>query len=149
MEPTQNETLTHLFFTRYYRATRALSKALDHAVQSENQLDMREFMVLGSICKGHNYPSAIVKRLHANKFAVTRVIQKLEEQGFLKREFDPADSRRVLLSITDAGMQARERAIAAMEARVDPIVASLGVERAELLIEALELIAEQASEVPA
>lgn len=149
MEPTQQEDLTHLFFTRYYRATKALSKTLDNAVQSEKQLNMREFMVLGSICKGHNYPSAVAQRLHANKFAVTRVLQKLEEHGFIERRFDPDDSRRTLLGVTDAGMAARERAIAAMQARLEPIIENLGTERTAALIETLEIIADQASEVSA
>lgn len=149
MEYKPHDTLTHRFFTRYYRATRALSKTLDSAVQETQQLDMREFMVLSSICRGHNSPSAIVKRLHANKFAVTRLIQKLEELGYVERQFDPKDSRRVLLSITDTGLEVRDRAIATMEARLEPIIENLGTERTAALIETLEIIAEQASEAPA
>lgn len=140
------ETPTQLFFTRFYRATKALGKILDEAVEAELALDMREFMVLSCITKGANYPSAIGKRLHANKFAVTRLLQKLEDRGFVERTIDPEDSRRVLLANTPAGNNARERAITAMKTRLEPIVASLGHERGEQFLETLELIAELASQ---
>lgn len=140
------ERSTQLFFTRFYRATKALGKLLDEAVAAELKLDMREFMVLSCITKGTNYPSAIGKRLHANKFAVTRVLQKLEERGLVERTIDPDDSRRVLMANTVAGESARERAIAAMQARLEPIVTNLGAERGEQFLETLELIAELASQ---
>jgi len=42
---------------------------------------------------------------------LTPILKKLEELGYLRRQRDPKDERRVLVSLTDAGRRLRERAL--------------------------------------
>lgn len=108
---------------------------------------MRDFMVLGSIVKGHRHPGEIAGRLHASKFTVSRALQKLEENGLIERTIDPDDSRRVLLTPTKSGLSTRERAIRAMEESLEPLLANLGPDRTDSLISALDLITDHLSEI--
>lgn len=133
-----NETPTQRFFTRFYRAGRALTRTLEATLSENLSLEMQDFMVLGTIAKGHRHPGAIAERLHASKFAVSRTLQKLQERGLIERTIDPDDSRRILLTPTEKGLMARSAAIEAMENRLEPLLEKLGDEQAECLINALE-----------
>lgn len=43
--------------------------------------------------------------------AITRRIEKLEKQGYVRREINPADRRQVTITLTDAGRKASEKAL--------------------------------------
>jgi DNA-binding MarR family transcriptional regulator len=45
--------------------------------------------------------------------AITNRVGRLERDGYVRREIDPGDRRQVLVTITDAGRERRERVIAA------------------------------------
>ena len=48
-------------------------------------------------------PSDLAKTLGYSRPRMTRILDSLEEKGYIVREPDPADRRRVLASCTDAG----------------------------------------------
>ncbi|HLR47320.1 MAG TPA: MarR family transcriptional regulator [Deinococcales bacterium] len=144
---TETETPAQRFFNRFYRANRALGGLLEAAIARDLNLEMRDFMVLSSIVKGHRHPGEIANRLHASKFTVSRALQKLGERGLVERTIDPEDSRRVLLEPTPQGLQTREAAISAMEESLEPLLESLGPDHTDNLITALELITENLTEV--
>lgn len=63
-------------------------------------------------------PGELARFLHVTPATVTRVVQRLEEAGFLRREPDPGDSRRTLLHLTARGRKVDERGSADSEAPV-------------------------------
>ncbi|MCM2333260.1 MAG: MarR family transcriptional regulator, partial [Anaeromyxobacteraceae bacterium] len=54
-------------------------------------------------------PGQLARFLHVTPATVTRVVQRMEASGFLRREPDPGDSRRVRLHLTPRGRRADER----------------------------------------
>ena len=60
-------------------------------------------------------PGQLARFLHVTPATVTRVVQRLEEDGFLRREADPRDSRRVRLYLLPKGARLDVRAEAASE----------------------------------
>ncbi len=53
--------------------------------------------------------SAIAERLVLSRGGTTKVIDRLEELGYVERSPDPTDRRAMTVSITDAGRAALER----------------------------------------
>jgi MarR family transcriptional regulator, organic hydroperoxide resistance regulator len=49
------------------------------------------------------------QKLFLESNTLTPILKKLEAQGYLRRQRDPSDERQVLVSLTEAGRQLRER----------------------------------------
>ena len=73
------------------------------SVVGEHGLDFKDFITLTSISEGAVYPKNICERLSTNASDVSRILETLSKGGFIKRELDTEDSRRVLVSLTPAG----------------------------------------------
>jgi DNA-binding MarR family transcriptional regulator len=83
------------------------------SVVGEYGLDFKDFLTLASIHDGAHYPKFICERLMTNPSDVSRTLETLSKGGFVKRELDEQDSRRVRLTLTEHGESvlrlARER----------------------------------------
>ncbi|AGH51410.1 organic hydroperoxide resistance transcriptionalregulator [Sphingomonas sp. MM-1] len=54
---------------------------------------------------------ALGARLYLDSGTLTPLLKRMETAGLVKRERDPADERRVLVTLTDMGRALRERAV--------------------------------------
>ena len=70
-------------------------------------------MVLHLIGQGAAHPKELTRVLEAPPSAVSVLLGYLEERGWLRREADPADRRRVRLELTPAGLAMLDRVEAA------------------------------------
>ncbi|MBM7774611.1 DNA-binding MarR family transcriptional regulator [Actinokineospora baliensis] len=76
---------------------------------------------------------------------VSKLVRSLEQAGLLTRTPDPADSRAMLLSLTDHGSEVAARATTAVRALQDEFTAPLGgvdSARTQALIDALRTLLE-------
>jgi DNA-binding MarR family transcriptional regulator len=94
------------------------------------EVSMREYDVLYTLskCREPLRISELNRHVLLSQPALSRMVDRLAERGFVERQSDPADGRGVRLSLTDAG-RARQRQIgrrhargvaSAMTARLDP-----------------------------
>jgi DNA-binding MarR family transcriptional regulator len=94
------------------------------------EVSMREYDVLYTLskCREPLRISELNRHVLLSQPALSRMVDRLAERGFVERQTDPADGRGVRLSLTDAG-RARQRQIGrrhargvarAMTARLDP-----------------------------
>lgn len=141
--------LSQRFIAHFYRANRALHETMGARLQADHGLEMREFMVLSSIYNGHHYSGGLARRLYTNKYAVSRVVQKLLDAGLIRRAIDEDDSRKVRLDTTQQGEELRTQALASMNDSVKPLLTELGEDATEQLILGLERMIEQLQESPA
>ncbi|MDA3823073.1 MAG: MarR family transcriptional regulator [Bacteroidales bacterium] len=51
---------------------------------------------------------AITKRLTVDKANVTRAMKSLEQLSLIKREVDPTDKRKILISLTNKGIEVKK-----------------------------------------
>ncbi|WP_221796776.1 MarR family winged helix-turn-helix transcriptional regulator [Oceanobacter mangrovi] len=56
------------------------------------------------------------KQLHLDSGTLTPLLKRMENNGLIKRQRSPADERRVLVSLTTAGMELRQAATAVPQA---------------------------------
>jgi DNA-binding MarR family transcriptional regulator len=81
-------------------------------------LTMREYDVLYTLskCPGPQRIGELNRRVLLSQPALSRMVDRLVERGFVERCADPADGRGVRLSLTEAG-RAKQREIGRKHAR--------------------------------
>jgi DNA-binding MarR family transcriptional regulator len=73
------------------------------SVVGEYGMDFKDFVTLTAISEGAHYPKLICERMSNTASDVSRTLETLSKNGFVKRELDTDDSRRVRVTITEKG----------------------------------------------
>src|SRR6187200_1551530 len=91
----------------FFECAFALIDILDAELRDERGLTLRWYDVLVQLQEvgGSCRMSELAARILASKSGLTRVIDKMEEAGLVRRERPPANRRVVLVHITDAGLE--------------------------------------------
>jgi|SRR6478735_3330283 DNA-binding MarR family transcriptional regulator len=72
--------------------------------QADDDLSATEVAVLGRIYRdGPATPGTLARAEHVQPPSMTRIIERLEQRGYLRRDPDPSDGRQVLVSGTERG----------------------------------------------
>ena len=88
-------------------------EALEHALQREHRLSLTEYEVLRRLSEapeGHRRIQELAEEIHLSQSALSRLVQRLEDDGFVCRNVCDHDRRGVYACITDAGRKARKAA---------------------------------------
>jgi DNA-binding MarR family transcriptional regulator len=102
-----------------------LARRLRHQ-QAGDELSPSEAAVLGRVGRqGPMTPGQLAKSEHVQPPSMTRIIERLEGRGYLRRDPDPADRRQVLVSRTAEGEAFVERSRAVRTAWLTAQVAKL------------------------
>ena len=102
--------------TSIMRVQQLVLASLDAAVKPFGITFARyEVLVLLSFSRTGSLPlSKVGERLMVHPTSVTNLIDRLDAQGFVTRDVDAADRRRILASLTPAGRRILKRATAAL-----------------------------------
>lgn len=102
-----------------------LARRLRHQ-QAGDELSPSEAAVMGRVGRaGPMTPGQLARSEHVQPPSMTRIIERLETRGFLRRTPDPHDRRQVLVSRTEAGNEFVERSRAVRTAWLTGQVAKL------------------------
>jgi DNA-binding MarR family transcriptional regulator len=72
------------------------------------ELDARRLFILCTV-EANAFPAELARVLSMPKPSMTFLIKKLEESGYLRRQGEKGDLRRYRLTITPAGIKARDK----------------------------------------
>jgi DNA-binding MarR family transcriptional regulator len=101
-------------FLGLIRAGAALERALDRGLADEHGIGLHQFEVLlflATSSADHTMPmTELRRRTPLSQSRVSRVVSGLEQQGLVRRETDPTDSRAVTVALTPQGMATFEAA---------------------------------------
>jgi long-chain acyl-CoA synthetase len=115
-----------------------LARQAEHAL-AEQDLSLPQFRVLILLAEGMALPSSMADSLDVRRPSVTAVVDGLVARGYVVREPDENDRRKVSHSLTDAGHRALEIADGLVEARLRSILGALdNEEQAAAATEGLE-----------
>ena len=94
----------------FFECALALPDVLDAELREAGKLSLRWYDVLVSLeDAADGVPmTELANRILASKSGLTRVIDKMEADGLVRREPRPGDRRVVLVQITEAGRRALE-----------------------------------------
>lgn len=97
-------------------------------------LNFAQFLALKRLGEnGAMAPGELARRINYNPGALTRLLDKLEQLGYLQRVPDPNDRRSLRLELTAAGRGIRERMIADSNGAAERAFAEISVaERRQL-----------------
>ena len=92
-----------------------------------NRMEISHFSVLNHLARGgERTPAQLARSFHVTRGAMTNTLGKLEVAGFVHIRPDWDDARRKLVSISPAGVAAREAAMAAITPLITDMVENLG-----------------------
>jgi len=128
-----------------------INKAL-HRRTSEELLGMRlkQFLLLGYVGdRGAVSQQELETGLVMDANSVVLLLNEAEAAGLSVRKRDPADRRRHMVELTDAGRAAVERAETAREGIEDDVLSDLSVDERKALRKLLKRVLEGLLRVPA
>ncbi|MDR1185345.1 MAG: MarR family transcriptional regulator [Coriobacteriales bacterium] len=98
------------------------------ALSEINRHSSGEFFLLKilSLYDGPVHPSELQRRSCTSSARVTAILGALEKKGWVARENDEQDRRRVLVSLTEGGQEQARRAIEEMNTKLKAVFNELG-----------------------
>jgi DNA-binding MarR family transcriptional regulator len=88
-------------------------EALEHALQRNHRLSLTEYEVLRRLAdspEGHRRIQELAEEIHLSQSALSRLVQRLEDDGYVCRNVCDHDRRGVFACVTDAGRKAQAEA---------------------------------------
>jgi DNA-binding MarR family transcriptional regulator len=126
------------------QANHALYKDFDGLVRAAG-LTSIEWRVLATLHDGEPLTvSQLAHEVLSKQPTVTKLVQRMGEQGWLALQSDPADQRRTLVSVTPAGRRLVKPLVAQAREHEDRMLRSLGATEKAALRQLLAKLAHHA-----
>ena len=102
-------------------------------------MELSHFSVLNHLAHtgGEKTPAQLAKTFHVTRGAMTNTLSKLEWSGWVHIRPDWDDARRKLVSISPAGLAARDTGLAAMTPLIAGLVDKIGAEKVRAVLPVL------------
>ncbi|SPF79402.1 MarR family winged helix-turn-helix transcriptional regulator [Pseudoprimorskyibacter insulae] len=93
-----------------------------------NKMEISHFSVLNHLARGNSErtPAQLARSFHVTRGAMTNTLSKLELAGYVHIRPDWDDARRKMVSISPAGLAARDAAMAVITPIITEMVDELG-----------------------
>lgn len=123
--------------TTITRVQQLLHQRIDDVLRPDLTFARYEILMLLVFSRRGALPMSVIgSRLQVHAASVTSAVDRLERDGYVVRERDEEDRRRVLASVTPRG---RRRALAATQALNDQVFGDVGLDPAALRDTSAEL----------
>ena len=99
-------------------------------------MELSHFSVLNQLShtKIERTPAQIAKSFRVTRGAITNTLNKLELSGYIHIRPDWDDARRKMVSISPAGIVARNNALAAVTPIINELISEMGEERSKAIV---------------
>ena len=99
-------------------------------------MELSHFSVLNQLShtKTERTPAQIAKSFRVTRGAITNTLNKLELSGYIHVRPDWDDARRKMVSISPAGIVARNNALIAVTPIINELVSEMGEERLKAIV---------------
>ena len=118
-----------------------LARHFEHGL-AEVQMTLPQYRLLAFLSEGPGGASAVADRLAVSRPSVTALVDNLVERGWVSREADADDRRRVLHRLTPDGDEALGTAAAALGEVLDGVLGHLDDDESARVIDGLDLLGE-------
>lgn len=133
-------------FSEMFMADQLARAALTRALPSG--MELSHFSVLNLLARSNTAktPAKLARTFHVTRGAMTNTLGKLEWAGYVHISPDWEDARRKLVSISPAGLAARDAAVAVLEPILSQVVKEIGSDRVRATLPVLRELRSQFEE---
>ncbi|WP_051256559.1 MarR family winged helix-turn-helix transcriptional regulator [Cystobacter fuscus] len=110
------------------------------ANQLSGELSLRQLTLLYAIRQGVSSPRLLARRLLVTPAVITGLLDRLERQGYVRREAEPDDRRRLRTVLTEAGLAVSQQVRQAVTGDLAAQFASASPAELKELGRALDLV---------
>ena len=115
----------------------------EEKIQKELQITPAEFNGLLTLCPNENVPgNAFAERLGLSPSRGSRILSKLMETGFAYVNYDQEDRRRVYISLTDPGLEMKQRIENRLKECEERVLTEFSPDQVDLIKTGLSMLAE-------
>lgn len=145
-DTTESESLAVSLFGELFMADQLARSRLSKALPKG--MELSHFTVLNHLARlgEERSPAQLAQAFHVTRGAMTNTLNKLEWAGHVHIRPDWDDARRKMVSISPAGRQARDTAIAAVLPIIQDVVADIGVEKVRAALPVLRALRQRLGE---
>ena len=138
-----SETLSIALFGEMFMAGQLARNALSRALPKG--MELSHFSVLNHLAHatGPKSPAQLARAFHLTRGAMTNTLNKLEWAGHVHIHPDWDDARRKMVTISPAGLAARDAALQAITPIIADVVASIGDDRVRAALPVLREMREK------
>lgn len=99
-------------------------------------MELSHFSVLNHLAHTaiERSPAQLAQSFHVTKGAMTNTLNRLEWAGYVHIRPDWDDGRRKMVSVSPAGLKARDQAMAAIAPVIETVLSDLGRDRAKQML---------------
>ncbi|WP_425040119.1 MarR family winged helix-turn-helix transcriptional regulator [Primorskyibacter sp. S187A] len=129
MSDDPSQALAVALFSELFTADQMLRNRMGRALPKG--MELSHFSVLNHLAhsKAERTPAQLARSFHVTRGAMTNTLSKLEWAGYVHIRPDWDDARSKLVTISPAGLQARDAALAAITPLVATLVSDLGPDK--------------------
>ncbi len=141
-----SETLSIALFSEMFMAGQLARNALSRALPKG--MELSHFSVLNHLAHASTpkSPAQLARAFHLTRGAMTNTLAKLEWAGHVHIHPDWDDARRKMVTISPAGLAARDAALQAITPIIASVVASIGDDKARAALPVLREMREKLGE---
>ncbi|MBZ9751526.1 MarR family winged helix-turn-helix transcriptional regulator [Deinococcus sp. HMF7604] len=129
------------FLGGLWQLNRRLKQLAEPVLAEAGELDLQRFILLRAVERGVVYPKDLSAHLGIIPTQLSRLLESLVARGWLERQLDPEDSRRIRLSLTPTGAALTQQASQAIQQVISAHLQGMGAERLSALLAAIDVLA--------
>jgi DNA-binding MarR family transcriptional regulator len=108
-----------------------VNRTRNSAAGEDLELSLAQLACLYHIRQGIDTPGELAKMLLVTPTAITALVDRLVRRGYVNREHDTVDRRRVILTVTESGHRASEATVEVVAESLAEMFASLSEKEVE------------------
>lgn len=143
--PTLTDEAVQRFLVGLWRINRRIQQDVGPILAQQNGLDLRRYFIMQAIEHGQNYPKQLSEKMDIPSTLLSRYLDGLSTQGYIERQIDREDSRRVHLSVTAEGKKALKECQSAILKHTSERLQKLDPHKVLALLDAIEILGDASS----
>ena len=128
-DPNDSDPLAVALFSEIFTADQLTRARVARALPKGMELSHFSVLNLLARVKAERTPGQLARAFHVTRGAMTNTINRLQWAGYVHVRPDWDDARRKFVSVSDAGLAARDQALSAIAPILTEVVEAIGPEK--------------------